>query len=123
MHGGVRSHAEDREEGFANAIAAEEDDSGPQRRQRRLGVEPLAVARRSPSRALNAGERTKELHLTIPFRAGKSQDLALPHFEIDRPEPVSAQPRDREQNVLRPARAVSVRERVLERAPDHERHE
>ena len=82
---------------------------------------PSHVAR--ARRPLRTGERPEELHLPVALRAGDSDDLAARHLEVDRPEPVAPQSRDREQHLALRLALVSLRERELERTPDHERDE
>ena len=70
---------------------------GAERPERRTRVELLAVAGRRSGGPLRARERPQELHLSVALRARDSDDLAARHLEVDRPEPVAPQSRDREQ--------------------------
>ena len=119
----VGSDAQDGEERFGRPVAAQQHDSRAQRPERRARVELLAVAGRRARGPLRTGERPEELHLPVALRARDSDDLAARHLEVDRPEPVAPQSRDREQHLALRLTLVSRRKRKLERTPDHESDE
>ena len=50
-------------------------------------------------RALDAGQRTEELHLPVALGARDPEDLALRDLEVDRPEPLALQARDGEEHL------------------------
>ena len=119
----VGSYAQDGEERFGCAVAAQQHDPRPEWPQRRPRVEFLAVAGRRPRCPLGTGERTEELHLPVALRARDSEDLAARHLEVDRPEPIALQSRDGEEHVATLLAVVSRWKRKLERPADHERDE
>ena len=85
----VGSNAQDGEERFGSAVAAQQDDPCAERPERRTRVELLAVAGHRARGSLRTGERPEELHLPVALRARDSDDLAARHLEIDGPEPVA----------------------------------
>src|SRR5262245_40722314 len=95
----VCPNAENREERLAGTITAQEHDSGPERAEGRPRVERAAVTVRGAGRALDPGQRTKELHLPVSFGAGDPEDLALGHLEIDGAETISLQTGDLEEHL------------------------
>ncbi len=119
----VGSDAQDGEERFGHAVAAQQHDPRAERPDRRARVELLAVAGRRPRGSLRTCERPEELHLAVALRARDSDDLAARHLEVDRPEPVAPKARDREEHLAPRLTLVSLRKRELERTPDHERDE
>src|SRR5581483_3448367 len=118
----VRPHAQHGKERFARAVAAQQDDAGAKRPERRAEVERRAVARRVAGGELRAGERAQELHLAVPLGAGDADDLTRADLEVDRPEPFAPQAVDREEHLALGTRGP-LRERELQRAPDHQRDE
>ena len=85
----VGSDAQDGEERFGRAVAAQKHDSRAERPERRARIELLAVAGRRARGSLRTGERPEELRLPVALRARDSDDLAARHLEVDRPEPVA----------------------------------
>ncbi len=105
------------------AITAQQHDAGPKRAERRRRIELATVADGASGRALGAGERAEELHLTVALGARDPEDLALRDVEVDRPEPVAAQAGDGEEHLPAGRVLVTFREGELERTPDHQRDE
>src|SRR5262249_50643605 len=119
----VGADAEHGEERLLHAVAAEQDDALPERRERRPGVERGAVARRLARGSLDAGEGAQELRLSVALGAREADDLALLDLEVDRPEAVAAEPGHVEQDLRGPAFGLALREGELERPADHVRDE
>ena len=101
-------------------VAAEQDDPGAQRPERRVPLVRRSAARRAAGCALDARERAQELHLAVALGARDPEDLPLPHDEVDRAEALAAQARHREHDLGLLGQRAPLREGDLQRAPDHE---
>ena len=118
----VAPHAEHGEQRLPDSIAAEEDDAGLEGCVWSLEIDLLAETAHRTGRPVDPSEAAQELELPVPFSAREADDFALEQREVDRTEPWSVKSGYVQQR-LGPAVVAPLRERELERSPDHQRDE
>src|SRR5204862_6616283 len=121
---GIAPDAQHRKERFARAVPAQQEDPGPEGAVGRPEVDLPTVAPHRAEGALDPGEAAEQLVLAVSLRPRDADDLASAHAQVERTEATALESRELDDDILTVAsRALAVRERELERPPDHQRDE